>query len=391
MVAKSPLNSGPDNPAHPKKKYLTPPKARNRLAVSPRSLEHLQNPNIPLLLTEGVRKRDSILSCMGDDPLVVPVSLKGVYGWRGTNEVRGKALIPDFESIALNDRLTYLCFDSDAMTKPQVYNALSRLRGPIELRGAKTRIIYLPHSEDGSKTGADDYLVVGHTLAEMLELATDELRPIEGNGVGKNPKDSVVEAELVKRYRDALMHLSDIDSFLQFEAEENGVWSPVDDGAVHLMVKDDMAEFYPAGFDANRFSGVMRLVKVSLSRRMPVMSSNLIPYSNGLLDLTDMSFHRHEASRFCTWTLGYDYDPKADCPVVKEWLLEAMEGDSARVELIRAYANAVIKRRVDLQVFLELIGPGGTGKGTLIRLLMALVGYDNTKPTELLHLETNQV
>jgi len=43
----------------------------------------------------------------------------------------------------------------------------------------------------------------------------------------------------------------------------------------------------------------------------------------------------------------------------------------------------------DVQKFLELIGPGGTGKSTLIRLLVAFIGEKNHTATDLKNLETN--
>jgi hypothetical protein len=46
----------------------------------------------------------------------------------------------------------------------------------------------------------------------------------------------------------------------------------------------------------------------------------------------------------------------------------------------RAYAKAVVTCRVDLQRYLETLGPGGTGKGTYTRLLMAMVGDGGDTP-----------
>ncbi len=67
-----------------------------------------------------------------------------------------------------------------------------------------------------------------------------------------------------------------------------------------------------------------------------------------------------------------------------------MKGDTYVIEVLRAYLKAVVEGRVELQIFLECLGPGGTGKGTFQRLAMALVGYENVFVTELKRLENNR-
>jgi putative DNA primase/helicase len=57
---------------------------------------------------------------------------------------------------------------------------------------------------------------------------------------------------------------------------------------------------------------------------------------------------------------------------------------------LRAYLKAVVTSRTDLQRFLELIGNGGSGKGTFTRLAQALVGHHNTAVTTLEQLEKNR-
>ena len=59
----------------------------------------------------------------------------------------------------------------------------------------------------------------------------------------------------------------------------------------------------------------------------------------------------------------------------------------ALVQLMRAYLLGVVTGRTDWQKYLELVGPGGTGKSTLTRLTTALIGIENVHTTTLRKLE----
>jgi hypothetical protein len=157
-------------------KYETPLKSRMVLDVPPGARQGLCNPAVPLFVTEGARKADAAVSrglCC--------VALLGVWNWRGTNEDGGKVALPDWESVALNGRQIYIAFDSDVTLKPQVYGALSRLKAFLESRHAQVAVIYLP-ADDGAKVGLDDYLAAGHSVDDLLALAT--LAPLKSPSGG---------------------------------------------------------------------------------------------------------------------------------------------------------------------------------------------------------------
>ena len=136
--------------------------------------DYIGDPAVPLFFTEGIKKIDAIVS-LG----MSGIGLLGVWNWRGTNDKGGKTVLAAFESIALNGREVYIVFDSDVMTKPEVYLALSRFKGFLESRKAKVKLIYLPHAEGGAKQGVDDYLVRGQgTLDDLMAGATSELRSL---------------------------------------------------------------------------------------------------------------------------------------------------------------------------------------------------------------------
>ncbi len=174
----------PDSPRNGKGgkpvKYESPKGARICLDVPSASHAHLGDPEVVLVFTEGARKVDAGLShgltCIG---------VNGVYGWRGRNAKGGSVALPDFESMAFKGpggraRKVLLAFDSDAAVNPKVRGALSRFRRFLEGKGAAVMIVNLPHGDDGTKVGLDDFFAAGRTAADVLALASDDLPPLAG-------------------------------------------------------------------------------------------------------------------------------------------------------------------------------------------------------------------
>ena len=117
-------------------KYETLAGGRMVLDCHPSIRHQLANPNVPLWITEGIKKGDSLVS-QG----VCVIALLGVWNWRGKNEHGGKAVLPDWECIALNGRPVYLAFDSDVMVKPEVFQALARLSAFLTQRDAQVQFV----------------------------------------------------------------------------------------------------------------------------------------------------------------------------------------------------------------------------------------------------------
>ncbi len=146
-------------------KYMTPKGVGNIIDVHPRNMRALADTSVPLWITEGVKKGDA-MTTHG----LCAISLAGVWSWcvPGT---RGEELLGCWDHVALHGRAVYVVFDSDVMVKPEVELALERLVTALEGRGASVEVVYLPDAPDGTKTGVDDYLVAGGTVAEMYRMA----------------------------------------------------------------------------------------------------------------------------------------------------------------------------------------------------------------------------
>jgi len=61
---------------------------------------------------------------------------------------------------------------------------------------------------------------------------------------------------------------------------------------------------------------------------------------------------------------------------------EATKGNQGLIDILVCFCNDA-QGRADLQRFLYLIGLGGTGKGTFIRLLLNLIGMSNACSSDL--------
>jgi hypothetical protein len=172
-------------------KYETPASMRMVIDCPPRCRPMLDDPRLPLFITEGVRKADSAAAIS-----LCCIDLLGVWNWRGSNEYGGKTALADWEHVALNQRLVFLCFDSDVVTKRSVHAALVRLKSFLESRGSSVKVIYQPPGEHGEKVGLDDFIasrIYDGLNAEqirraLLTVATDQLRkPEQHEPAGDDP------------------------------------------------------------------------------------------------------------------------------------------------------------------------------------------------------------
>src|SRR5262245_26830386 len=85
----------PDTPRITKEgkilKYENPTGSRLKLDVHPAMQALLPDPIVPLWITEGIPKADALTS-QG----ACTIALRGVWGFKGTNEHGGKVILPDW-------------------------------------------------------------------------------------------------------------------------------------------------------------------------------------------------------------------------------------------------------------------------------------------------------
>jgi hypothetical protein len=140
-----------------------------RLDCPPRCRAALLNPDVPLWITEGYKKGDSLAS-RG----VCALDLPGVWGFRVPKTIDPRQPpLPDWRYVQLADRIVTIVFDSDVSRNTHVAQARDVLAQFLAGRGAHVRYCTLPPQASGAKCGVDDYFALGHTLADLERLSTD--------------------------------------------------------------------------------------------------------------------------------------------------------------------------------------------------------------------------
>ena len=144
------------------------------------------------------------------------------------------------------------------------------------------------------------------------------------------------------------------------------------------------------GFKKNYLSGVTGIVKKADMLPLPQTQPGKLPFTNGLYDMATGQLEPLTQENADNWVIPHPFDKQADCPRFKAWLLDAMNGNAELVEFLRAFIKACLTGRADLQKLMMLLGPGGTGKGTFLRVLTEMLGQGNCTVTDLRNLETNR-
>ena len=125
-------------------KYLAKKNSGNRLYIPAKVTPILNDLSIPIYITEGEKK-----ALKGTQEGLPCIAISGLWNW-GRKTENGYELLPDFDQIALEDRMVYLVPDSDWLEpnregKPKnLEQALNELAYCLIDKGAKVDWVELP-------------------------------------------------------------------------------------------------------------------------------------------------------------------------------------------------------------------------------------------------------
>ncbi|RJT55867.1 primase-helicase zinc-binding domain-containing protein [Rahnella variigena] len=174
---------------------------------------------------------------------------------------------------------------------------------------------------------------------------------------------------------------------------ENGAWQVLPHG---ILSREIAALFQKirAPFSAPGISGIIDTLKLMVPQTGKP-ARRLIGFRNGVFDTTTGHFSPHSPNNWLRTVNSVDYtQPKAGenlaehAPNFWQWLTRAANQQSDKQERILAALFMVLANRYDWQLFLEVTGPGGSGKSVMAAIARMLAGEDNTTSASIETLES---
>lgn len=166
---------------------------------------------------------------------------------------------------------------------------------------------------------------------------------------------------------------------------EDGVWRP--NGG---RIEQEIAQLLGNRYRTSHTRHVLDLIRFSddVAHITCKPLSQFINVPNGMVDWETGELRPHSPEHLSTVQLPVEYDPDATCPKVELFLEEVLPPDC--IEFIWEVIGYTMFSGNPLHAAVLLYGKGRNGKGTLIRLLKALIGERNCSAVGLHELTENR-
>jgi P4 family phage/plasmid primase-like protien len=112
--------------------------------------------------------------------------------------------------------------------------------------------------------------------------------------------------------------------------------------------------------------------KVATGKSMDL--TRAVIFQNGIYHVLDDTLEPLTPDVFLTSTLPYAYRPGHTCPESLGLIHEAFQGDDESINLLQEYAGYCLTADNSFESLLFLIGLPGSGKGTIVTMLEAMLG-----------------
>lgn len=349
------------------------------LYVPAQCRDWIGNPDVILMIADNPAAADHAAQQLG----MCAVSIDGPWGWRDNKQRPDGSL----EDLALNDRSVEIAFDRAVWADKDGNKGLTKLIQLLQRRGAMPpeRLLF-PEGK-----GLRDY-------TDLDDLNDVDHREIDGAYPGDNGgRSEYIDRDglLARKLAEAVMESvtcgfsEDEKCFYTYRC---GLWSP-GSAEIECEIVTLLGDRHRHGHTTSvldviqHHEGTRRITKDPQPQHINV--------ANGMLDWKTETLHKHSPAHGSTVQLPLTWNPAADCPVFAKFLAEVLPADCLEPcdggpGFIWELIGYLMYSGNPLHIAVLLYGKGRNGKGTLLRLLKALLGHRNLSSVGLHDLTENR-
>lgn len=212
---------------------------------------------------------------------------------------------------------------------------------------------------------------------------------------GRNASADVVSDVVLQMYEGNLVFSLKHNQFFMYEREGQGLWSPMSKVEMAGDIRNKLLQVRNKGgiiegFNTKLINDVNDQLQSTLYFKEWYEGSRYLLFTNGVLDIETRELLPFDRELYLTQQQPYAYDSAATCEEIVKWLKHMQRDSWNRTQVLRAWLRATLLGRYEMQKFVEIVGPGKSGKSTYANLAVALVGRKNVYSTDFENLEKNR-
>lgn len=213
----------------------------------------------------------------------------------------------------------------------------------------------------------------------MIETLKERMK-ISGVGAEDSKPNKKTESNIAMEFADAL-RAGDFRHGPGGLMWFNGVkYEPIYNSQIRSALHECL-RFLSVGsvYIVNSLSQIIQTGMDSIRMTPFTPNRGLVSFRNGTINLDTMELTTPTTEDMETYIfIDTDYDPKADCPKFKEFLMQVLpDSDSQRI--VQEFCGAVFvnRRKYNIQKLLYLLGDGQNGKGVFLECIQSVLGNSN--------------
>ena len=286
--------------------------------------------------------------------------------------------------------------EHQVFTEGERNKTLASLAGSMRQRGMSEAAILaalLPENKSRCKPPLDTEEVerIAHSISRY---EPDEDTAIPGHETGIHLTDTGSARRFVREHGQRARY---VHSWRKWLVWDGCCWSRDDTGMVMRLAGESVRNMFVAASKLGDRRERRELVRYALASEsekkrkamlelakaeLPVAITEkqldpnpwLLNVQNGTLNLRTCELREQQPQDLITHCLPVEYDPTAECPTWRSFLLRVFDGDEELISFLQRAVGYSLTGSTKEQVFFLLYGTGANGKSTFLETIRSLLG-----------------